>query len=595
MINNNLKPMNVMMKKWILFMFVFAGLAFAACSNDDVIDESGGGTEVDSKEDAWVSLRISMPSATRSATRNTGTGTDNGNQENALPAESEIKSLQAIFFTGFQESSTVTNIIDLIGGGYTSADGTSVLNAFKVSGSAQSILIVANAPTGFSPAVGQSYATVNAKTSSNADAVIASTNGFMMTNAKGGLEPTIETAAGTGVYTDAPLTLHSSEDDAKGSPLTITLDRVVTKVRLYLTGGTASSDRATVDDVQWILNVTNKIYYPVSKRTKTQYELDNPTYKVTADKYGYGSYRIDPNYDNSSNAYTEGGSDTDNANYIANYTYYTETNVPTWIDPTSATTPGDDQEDPGNLKNTSLFCLENTQIATDNTHAYTTQALVKATYLPKEYEQADETSTSDQEPASAAGKGENDWMMINGGYYTYTTLVGWIERELNAYYSGTSDSKALTDVFNEYLTSLTGVGAVTLTNKSDVPSSTPVADAVQNAITAFNDKKDAVKDHDDKVQALTTANGSTLNYYSNNGLCYYKIPIKHDDRDNLNNLLGEFGCVRNSVYDIYISKFNSPGYPTIPNPEHKPDEANAYLAVKIEINPWTWYVQTEDL
>ena len=48
--------------------------------------------------------------------------------------------------------------------------------------------------------------------------------------------------------------------------------------------------------------------------------------------------------------------------------------------------------------------------------------------------------------------------------------------------------------------------------------------------------------------------------------------IKHDDTDKALNELGEFGVVRNSVYDINVNKFNNPGYPEIPTPGTDPDE-----------------------
>ena len=72
--------------------------------------------------------------------------------------------------------------------------------------------------------------------------------------------------------------------------------------------------------------------------------------------------------------------------------------------------------------------------------------------------------------------------------------------------------------------------------------------------------------------------------------------IKHDDSDAANNKLGEFGVVRNSVYDIIVTKFNNPGYPTIPAPDpNTPDEAESFLSLEIKVNPWTWYRQVEEL
>lgn len=71
--------------------------------------------------------------------------------------------------------------------------------------------------------------------------------------------------------------------------------------------------------------------------------------------------------------------------------------------------------------------------------------------------------------------------------------------------------------------------------------------------------------------------------------------IKHDDTDKVWNKLGEFGVVRNSVYDINVSRFNNPGYPVIPPPGPDPDEEEGnYLSVQINVNPWTWYSQEEE-
>ena len=87
-----------------------------------------------------------------------------------------------------------------------------------------------------------------------------------------------------------------------------------------------------------------------------------------------------------------------------------------------------------------------------------------------------------------------------------------------------------------------------------------------------------------------------VEYYSK-GICYYKIMIKHDNSSTIMNKLGEFGVVRNSVYDITVNKINNPGFPIIPDPDpSSPDEEDdRYLSIKIEVNPWTWYSQVEPL
>ena len=88
----------------------------------------------------------------------------------------------------------------------------------------------------------------------------------------------------------------------------------------------------------------------------------------------------------------------------------------------------------------------------------------------------------------------------------------------------------------------------------------------------------------------------TVSYYKG-GVNYYPIMIKHDDSPTIMNKLGEFGVVRNSVYDITVNKIDNPGYPSIPDPDPiTPDEEeDRYLSIKIEVNPWTWYSQVEPL
>lgn len=85
-----------------------------------------------------------------------------------------------------------------------------------------------------------------------------------------------------------------------------------------------------------------------------------------------------------------------------------------------------------------------------------------------------------------------------------------------------------------------------------------------------------------------------LSYYAE-GFNYYKAMIRHDDTNEALNELGEFGVVRNSVYDILVRAINKPGYPEIPTPGEEPDEEEGnYLSVQIKVNPWTWYSQEEE-
>lgn len=149
-----------------------------------------------------------------------------------------------------------------------------------------------------------------------------------------------------------------------------------------------------------------------------------------------------------------------------------------------------------------------------------------------------------------------DWMLINGGFYTFATLMEWIEAELKAKYADkepTTFPTARTTAYNRYLAAV-GVGEISLPATGDAATITSLVDDFK--ATKANVGNVAAKDRAITVTGLT--------YYVG-AVSYYKIMIKHDDTSAVTNELGEFGVVRNSVYDINVKKFNNPGYPAIPD------------------------------
>ncbi|WP_373126227.1 Mfa1 family fimbria major subunit [Bacteroides sp. HPS0048] len=544
------------MKKKNLFMLALASLAFVACSNEDIvpIEDIDYDVATDPKGDAWVAVGIITPSQSR--------GLNNPDYQNGTAVESELKKVRAIFFTDDADPKVTADI--LLTSAQAGVDATgqptgSAGTAFKVPGTSKRILIVANpSPTFQNDAVKENWSTntaysvVNAALTNTA-ASISSTNGFMMTNAKGELEPSITAAdvtAGLGALGDPkPLTLYKTDAGAKANPLTINIDRVVAKVRVTIT---QTSSKADISEAKWVLNTTNKSYYPLSERTPTWLEQQNvPSggFRAPFDQYKKGSYRIDPNYD---------------GNHAGAYNVYDETHDEV-ANPIPWHTTGESE-----------YCLENTQNQAGNTHDNTTQILVKAKYMPKEYKKADGTTTTTQET-------NGDWMLIDGGFYTFTTLMDWIERELKYKYLNnhpdpTVITTPLTTAFNKYLEGIS-LTAVSLPATAD-------AAAIATLKQAFVDKKTDILNEDDRAKTV-----DVLTYYKG-GYSFYKAMIKHDDTSLATNELGEFGVVRNSVYDISVTKFNDPGYPTIPPVTIDPDEDDDLrMSILIDVNPWTWYVQ----
>ena len=537
-------------------MLALASLAFVACSNEDIvpIEDIDYGVATDPKGDAWVAVGIITPSQSR--------GLNNPDYQNGTAVESELKKVRAIFFTDDADPKVTADILLTSAQAGVDAAGQptgSAGTAFKVPATSKRILIVANPsptfqndPVNSKWSTNTAYSVVNAALTNTA-ASISSTDGFMMTNAKGELEPSITAAdvtAGLGVLGDPKsLTLYKTDAGAKANPLTINIDRVVAKVRVTITQTSAKAD---ISEAKWVLNTTNKSYYPLSKRTPTwleQYAGAGGGFRAPFDQYKKGSYRIDPNYD---------------GNHAGAYNVYDETHDEV-ANPIPWHTTGESE-----------YCLENTQNQAGNTHDNTTQILVKAKYMPKEYKKADGTTTTTQET-------NGDWMLIDGGFYTFTTLMDWIERELKYKYLNnhpdpTVITTPLTTAFNKYLEGIS-LTAVSLPATAD-------AAAIATLKQAFVDKKTDILNEDDRAKTV-----DVLTYYKG-GYSFYKAMIKHDDTSLATNELGEFGVVRNSVYDISVTKFNDPGYPTIPPVTIDPDEDDDLrMSILIDVNPWTWYVQ----
>ncbi|MDL2291758.1 Mfa1 family fimbria major subunit [Bacteroides sp. OttesenSCG-928-F21] len=594
------------------FMLALALFAFAACSsNDDVLPEGSGNGGGDNAADAWFALDIQT---TGGKTR----ALNSPDQENGTADESTISSAKAIFFryTGTttpvplaQEEPSKFMVVAVkeltsaeIGTpGQSSSSNNGVAGkAFKISKHVQYLLLVANPSATNLPTItagsvtvdgsgnvtgvtgGSTYAQVNAAITGTTVGVVTGSgvNSFMMTNAKGDLEPSkaVDNPA------LVPLTTYPTQvqAEAAGAALEITLDRVSAKVRVYSGNGTnVINNGSTVGSVYsfgWILNVTNKSFYPISARTKTYLETKNSS-NIWSDPYKLGSYRVDPNYTKTENT---------KDNIATHYnTYNSSTN------PTSIT---------WKATGVSEYCLENTQDKETNMQGYTTQVLLRANFAPKDLTLAPVTVLEVQGQTYDVAK-DQDWLTIGGAIYTYESLLEWMHYELTQKYTNGNPDNYVTTITNElnkYLTQVSGATPVTIPNaatfKSDYDkdgtsglSAAEIKTGVDALIVLF-------KAQETNLVAGTLTNGN-LAYYKA-GVNYYQIMIKHDnDADTSNNELGEFGVVRNSVYDVYVNSINNPGSPVIPTPDPTiPDEEDEfYLSVRININPWTWYKQVEDL
>ena len=544
------------MKKKNFLVLALAAFTFAACSNEDIVPGGEDNNDVVNLEgDAWVALSVQ---STKTRAINTP------NQENGTPDESTITAVSAVFFTGHTDASVVTRIVK-----FTDDDITNLPNrtsAFKVPKTSKAVLIIAN-PQNLNRTIQENdtYGTVNKVVTLTTEAEVttgvAKSGGFVMTNAKGDLEPSDTDGS------PKDLELFSTATAATSSPLTIRIDRVSAKVRVYVKAdsGEELSDVATIDTdgTGWYLNVTNKKFYPASKRTKTAMNTWTPY-----DQYGLGSYRKDPNF--GTGTAIGAWSDSEPSVYAENYFYVSSATKDTDIAWNKVNT-------------TAKYCLENTQDEDFNKHAYTTQALLKVSYAPTTITNADDTKVT-----LANG---TDWFNMNGIFYTQASVLTYIEEELTNKYTHKAPAEYATDItdaYNEYIAALSLTPVTIPAAKDDAKTAAEMAEELKGKFEALA-----------ASIATKSEGGKTLKgveYYSK-GICYYKIMIKHDDSPTVMNKLGEFGVVRNSVYDITVNKINNPGYPSIPDPDPSaPDEEeDRYLSIKIEVSPWTWYSQVEPL
>lgn len=367
-----------------------------------------------------------------------------------------------------------------------------------------------------------------------------------------------KTATDKGALTD--VTVHTPADyttekveaakkEAKDNPAVVKVDRLACKVTVTKAADanfTVQPTNANFTFNGWELSITNK-------SVRLYSDLVDYANKTTG-----AVYRKDKNYLESEQPAL------DNTNSLRAAFDYLEN-----IDSEADDIPEVNQAD-----NASKYCLENTMEAKAQKLGFTTKIVVKAQYTP-------DGITKNESYFSWGGK--------------YYTLDG-----LKDEYNKTTSGGLKTDL-PEFL------------HKAGV-----MADDVFSGDQAG---KDAA------VEALAAASFSaktgmigrycTVRYY-HESVCYYDVLIRHDKNITQKMALGRYGVVRNNWYAIELQSVTGPGTPWIPDPSDpdpnpsdpdnpKPDPENptnpdindddddAYLSVKITINPWTYWTQEAEL
>ena len=534
------------MKTRSFLLSTLAVFIFAGCSSEDAREGNIPSGELNGK--AYLSLSLqSHTSTTRAA---------NVVEKPGSSGESKAGTVRVLLFDEEDVCLDVVNFDGLTVGnsGGTSTEGTGTPEAAAseaqlVPEKTKKVFVVINPYTDGNKGWNLTADAVKGKPWSAINtaieaviANIATNDNFMMASVGEGAG--IEGALmGVKVYKPDGYTqdkIDAAKKEAKDHPAKISVDRLSAKVELAVKEAfTTKPDGAKFTFGGWELSVTNK-------SVKLYSEL------ITYDNATNGAvYRRDNNYLLSEQpVINTGNKKTDEANLMVAFDYLKN------IDNESDDIPAVVQ-----TNGSSLYCLENTMEAKAQQLGFTTKVVVKATYTP-------------------SGLNENSsYFSWKGNYYTLDAL-----KEEYTKHSDGSGLKVDLPIF--------------LKKAKLVAESVTEQSAINAAVAALTA---------DKFTAKTGIIGRfcAVRYY-HESVCYYDVLIRHDQNVTTKMALGRYGVVRNNWYHLELQSVSGPGTPWIPDPSDPDptnptppgtddDEADAYISVKITINPWTYWTQGVDL
>ena len=532
-----------MMKTRSFLLSTLAVFIFAGCSSEDAREGNIPGGELDGK--AYLSLSLQSHTATSRAvdTKPGSSGESKAGTVKVLLFDEDDVCLDVVGFDGL----TVGNSGGADAGGAGTPEAA-VSEAKLVPEKTKKVFVVINpyadGNKGWNLTAdavkGKPWSVINTAIEA-AIANIATNDNFMMASAgKGtGIEGALK-----GVTVHKP-TAYTSEaiDQAKtaaqNSPEEISVDRLSAKVELAVNEPiTTKPDGAKFTFGGWELSVTNK-------SVKLYSEL------ITYDNATTGAvYRRDKNYLLAEQpVINTGNKKTDEANMMATFDYLKN------IDNDADLIPEVKRD-----KGTSCYCLENTMDANAQQLGFTTKVVVKAQYTPNGLDE------------------KSSYFSWKGNYYTLD--------QLKEEYKNTPSGGLKTDL-------------PIFLKKAKLVAEGADPGTIDNFIT-----KDLQAN---KLTAKTGIIGRfcAVRYY-HESVCYYDVLIRHDQSVTEKMALGRYGVVRNNWYHLELRSVSGPGTPWIPDPSDPDpdnptppgtddDESDAYLSVKITINPWTYWTQGVDL
>ncbi len=504
------------MKIRSFFVSMLAIAALASCSNNDEFDNL---VPEQTSGNAYLALSVNMPQG-GSTRANSGPTIGNGTEQ-----ESKLTS---IYVVGLKDNA--------IRGVYQVNGATA--EAFKVASDINKVFVVANPSTKMLAQMkaAASYAAMNLAIAESVNEV-AKTNNFMMTSA--GVSPadkgltTVTPVVATNESTEA---INAAKATALTNKATVNIDRVMSKVWLKSVARNADKSvvaengKASVDT--WLLNTTNKNYYPYA-------ELTNYTVSGTPAKY-----RVDTNFEKLDMAAA-----TNAFNWLSN----TKDNG-TWNQcPNPEVGPAIAAQ----------YCLENTMSVAGQVYGNTTKMVVKATFTPNGIENF------------------TSWFRMGGVVMTFD--------QVNASYAtaSTADKATYSLFLDKLLTASRTKGwkgegkttEVTLADLDAIGKGGYLAATVNPYLIEYFQKSvcyyDILIKHDNRVQSKLLGRWGVVR---NND---YHVNITKITKPGLPYIP--------DPTDPAITD------PSKPNPETPNDETSSFIAVDIVVNPWTSWEQDNEL
>lgn len=589
------------MKNLKLISILLAAGAIAACNK--TLDENqpdSGTTPVYNGNKGYVNISLNLPTTSGNSTR------ANDNFDNGLAAEYNVNSAIIALFYGadensatctwafelssndFQVNSNPNNITSYFASGVrmiqAPAEGQNVYalaiinptSSFTVSGNvpdenAGNAVLSTQLQVDGTPFTGLLSAL---NVVANYDASIASTgnNGnFLMTNAPVSNKVSFQTTApeGFNVTTLAPIDVYTDKSLASGaaSANPIYVERAVAKATvkvnsndgiLIVDSEVPAFDEAKVTFDGWVLQNTNKSYFPIHKVDNVWTGYFNGTlldeYNRFYSRTLSAPYRVYWAIDNNYNSEAA----------VDNFNVFTNANQPgSWNSVGNNSTA----EYSGNLVE---YCAENTTVAKQMSNDQLTSVLLKSTFTP-----------------DGGNTGDNFFMLNNTSeIYTEDNFIAWATAIL------ANSSYALTAVQSLAIKESAAEGK-TITDEDGVKALLEIK---------ISDNDTPIELSDNQANTLISAAGSNIKFYKD-GVAYYNtVVIEHfgDGQTPLTNTdinvvtdydeakhLGRYGMVRNNWYELVINSVSGPGEPEIPEiPDTPVDQTSSYINCQINILSW---------